>query len=174
MFLTAPATGTCSRAVRQQRSIPPYFLIHEQPQTPRSLSACSGVRRQWGHNAAAVIKVLHKFLHHGGHQPLRGSRWLHPLPAALPIGIAAIALPLSRRFHRRRPPAADGQKSEPLASAAPARRSDHGRSLRSSRSRSLLPSFQNWALLRRPSCLPPISPAWVAMALEPYPAIWPA
>jgi hypothetical protein len=37
-----------------------------------------------------AAKALHEHRHHGGHQPLRGSRWLHPLPAALAIGIATI------------------------------------------------------------------------------------
>jgi len=37
-----------------------------------------------------AAKALHEHRHHGGHQALRGSRWLHPLPAALAIGIAAI------------------------------------------------------------------------------------
>ena len=35
-----------------------------------------------------AAQCLRKHRHHGGHQPLRGSRWLHPLPAALAIGIA--------------------------------------------------------------------------------------
>jgi len=54
--------------------------------------SAKGFPQQLDGGGGGAAQALHKHRHHGGHQPLRGSRWLHPLPAALTTGIAAIRI----------------------------------------------------------------------------------
>ena len=51
-----------------------------------------GIPQQLDRGRRRAAQALQKHRHHGGRQPLRGSRWLHPMPAALAIGIAAIRI----------------------------------------------------------------------------------